>query len=171
MSRDDLENLLRNHLGAELDAQRGRAARQFESRVIEPMRVSLATRNRRLRSLRTWCAVVSAMAACVALGFAVPRLLTQPKLEIAAVTPTAEISVPKTLAPLDGEKPVLEGLRYTSSQRTIDAGPALLSDGVPARRIIRQRVDQLRWRDPATGGRFEIIEPFENDLFVQVHQQ
>ncbi len=78
MSRNDLENLLRDHLADELGAQRGRAERAFRRRVTDPMQRGLAVQSARPSPWAHRMMVGVALAACVALGTVLPRFLASP---------------------------------------------------------------------------------------------
>ncbi len=162
MSRDDLENLLRNHLSGELDSQRGRAARDFDTKVIKPMQLRLEKRNRQWTAMRSWSLLGTAMAACIVVGYTVPHFFRN-------YSPTSEI------ARNESSRPPIEietvGYQQTSVQKSIDAGPVILSDNTPGRKIILQEVKRYNWNEPTTGGRIEIIEPTQKNLYLPVHQQ
>jgi hypothetical protein len=77
MSRDELDDLLRSHLRDKLSGQRGRALRAFEERVTRPMQVRLSRPTRATQRHR-WATTGLAMAACMAVGFVLPRFLSSP---------------------------------------------------------------------------------------------
>ncbi len=81
MSRNDLDNLLRDHLADELGPERGRAEAAFRRRVTDPMQRRLSVPKKREVVDSPWSnrmVVGFALAACVALGTVLPRFLAYP---------------------------------------------------------------------------------------------
>jgi hypothetical protein len=105
MSRDELDDLLRLHLRDKLSGQRGRALRAFEERVTRPMQMRLSRPTRSTRQ-RQWATTALAMAACMAVGFVLPRFLASPGSD--AEWPGASTFNP-SLADYDGPAPRRNG--------------------------------------------------------------
>jgi hypothetical protein len=113
---------------------------------------------------RRWAAAGLAMAACMALGFFVPRFLDRPdnREQIADQVPrpsskTIDVS--------------MASVERTTMLQHVDRGSATLDSGQPARRISQQRIERYRWVDPQTNAQYEYVAPSEQDLLIQMHRQ
>jgi hypothetical protein len=166
MKDDDLDNLLRSHLAGQLDRQRGRAQLAFERQVVAPLQRKEEAESERYRigPARRWGVIALAMAACLALGVALPTFLNRDdSRQIVESDPT-----PPQREPIDVQ---MAGLERTTYLRNVDHGPVILEQGSPARRIRQQRVDRYRWTDPRTNAQYEYTTPSEQELLIEMHRQ
>jgi len=164
MSRDDLDNLLRTHLAGELDRQRGRAARAFTQQVTAPMETREAARPMRIGAWRRWAVTGMAMAACMAVGFLLPRVIDRGD-------ETQQIAQEETKPTPKAINADFASLERTTVLQNVDKGAIILESGHPGRRISQQRVERYRWIDPQTNAQYEYVSPSEQDLLIQMHRQ
>ena len=162
----DFENLLRSHLSSELDAMRGQAARAFAREVTRPMQRQLrrnvwSQHAARFRSkVQHWGTIGLAMAACTALGVVLPRFMgTNDPAPLSTNTDSKIVT------------PSYAGYERTTELQHVDEGNVQLPDGAPARKLRQQRVDSLRYIDPATKEEYEYIIPSERYLVIPSDRQ
>lgn len=164
---DELDNLLRNHLSAELDPMRGQAARLFEREVTRPMQRRLrlnawqGTVYAAGRQIKRFVPMASAMAAAAALGFFVPRWwngIDASKSEVAEV-----LKIPPAK---------LADFEQSSMATHEDHGPFEFPDGKIGRRVHQAQVESARYVDPRTNARTEYyFFPAEQDTVYPAGHQ
>lgn len=171
MTRDDspIDDLLRSHFAGELDRQRGRCERAFLQQVTGPMqrRLDAGVPSRRIIPWRNYSAVGLAMAACMAVGFVLPSVLTRTE------NPTVATGVNDINRPLG---PSVAGSVVSSPEQTTvldnyDAGPLIIDGRPQGRRIRQQKLERIIFTDPATNLQYECFVPSEHDVVVPAVRQ
>ncbi|HEX8341768.1 MAG TPA: hypothetical protein VF624_12735 [Tepidisphaeraceae bacterium] len=145
-----MDNLLRSHLRDQLSGQRGRALQAFEDRVTRPMQVRLSRPTRAARQ-RQWATTLLAMAACVAVGFVLPRFLASP----------ADSGSP---APWPGT-----GFAGDERLRVPEQLSPFTVEGPTSEMLLRSPIHAAPWKGARTVPQFEAIEPSEPSSGWQSH--
>jgi hypothetical protein len=175
---DEIENLLRDHLAAELDTQRGRARRAFEAHVAHVARTGVGGASRapahgvlsRERRARLWVvgAVGTAVAASLAGLWAVPVARTGNSTSVMETTtggaPRAENPGTQPQTPHLVSDPAVywERTEQLVSSVTLDKGTVVVDDDTPVRVIRRVAVERTQWVDPRRGVTVEAVVPHED---------
>lgn len=147
----ELELLLEKHFAGQLDGQLGQAARAFE----EQQRWSL----RRTRVVRFGMAFTGlAAAAAIALTL-IPR--NTPATSAPPVMPIAKTDSP----PVEEPQGALEQVVWS---RTTDLGTVFIDGQTPARRILRERVREVTWTDPAGTRHLKASKPEQDVLLISL---
>jgi hypothetical protein len=168
MTRDDspIDDLLRSHFAGELDRQRGRCERAFLQQVTGPMqrRLDEPAAPLKLPRWRNYSAIGLAMAACVAIGFALPTVLSR---DAAPATVAAE----RAGRPVDATiVSTLSPTEQTTLLDNFDAGPAFEGDR-PVQKIRQQIMQRYVWTDPVTKMQYEYFVPSEQEVFAPAVRQ
>src|SRR5437764_2645389 len=142
-----LESALKRHFNDSLNPQLGRAVSAFESHVAAHPRsvASGSSLIRRDRAWWAWAVSTTAVAASIAVAFAVMTINSQ------RPTPTRTLghnispsSVPTMLA-ITQPTPD-EPVERTVWWRTVDQGTVYADDKTPMRKLLRQQVEELKFR-------------------------
>ena len=162
----DLDLLLRRHLGNELDGQLGRAASGFREHLRRQQQQAPVSssdgpvRGDRARRGGPWMIGVigTTMAAAVAALFVLPGVLS----------PTGPIAGSGGVG--TGRVEPLPAVRvdHTVRSQLYDGGTYMTPDGTPVRRLRRLNLHQMRWYDERSGESSEEVVPSEDVMIYEL---
>jgi hypothetical protein len=166
-----LESLLSRHFSKALDGQLGRAAERFEAEMARGPVASVqpsARWRRPDRAFWAWAGSVTAVAASIALVFAVVRFgPPSPHDSRGSLSHTAPSTAPAgptlvaSTAPAPSEEPIERAMWW----RTIDQGTVYIDD-TPMRQLLRQQVEELKYRGPDGTESVQVNVPREEVMLV-----
>ena len=119
---------------------------------------------RRLYPWRNAGTVGLAMAACVAIGFTLPSVLTSSSDDSVATDGSA-----RPVRPFEGT--VVNAFERSTMLENFDAGSVMIGGRTPAQKIRQQRVDSYIWTDPTTNLKYEFSIPSEQDVLAPAVRQ
>jgi hypothetical protein len=167
-----LAQRLTRHLSAELDPQRGRSAEAFRLYALAEQRTRARADAPAPKPVWrggpwTFTLVGGAVAASIALlvSAAVPFWRT-PTSTGGASAPTRVVS-PSSPVSAPTNPPVVRSDRTTRTH-FYDAGTVYDEQGRPMRRIRRVNVQELRWRNEATGEQVDQVVPSEEEFLYEL---
>ena len=121
-------------------------------------------------AVRRWASIALAMAACTALGFYLPRIISKQS----ARPEVAEATQPAQVPGGNGVKvvaPEFANFEHTTVTRHTDEGAGVTSHGSFGRRIHQQKFDTYRFTVPSTNERYEMTLPSEDEILLPMGQQ
>ncbi len=142
----DLDEVLSRHFQACLEGQLGRASAAFRQ-DLEPR-----------RSWRAWLPLGAAMAACLALAWAMFGHRPAPPKQIGSTLPVPAQEAPAIAAP---QAPVVQAATWS---RMHDDGSAVV-DGQPVRQLRRKLVEEIEWYDAQDGATVRTTVP-QQQIFL-----
>ncbi len=168
MSRNDLEDLIREDLTSKLDPQRGRARTTFDDRVVAPMRTRLDGPALASGRWKTRALVAVAMLACIIAGMGIMYLLNPAKPQ----TPDQPI-LPEQVAetPLTEQLIIPADYQHTTMTHYVDTGATRLANDAPARKVRIEQLDRYTWTDPKSGATFDYVTPAAKEMVLGAHRQ
>jgi hypothetical protein len=148
MEEQDLDELLKGHLAGQLSPHAGASVERFEQEL----------RRLHRRGLRLWVGLtaVGSLAASIVVMLVMvyggnprkPPIIAMPAAD-GPNAPAALVAVERSL-----------------DWRALEEGTVLLENNIPARRVRRQVVEQVRWYDPQEQKYIKTTTPKEDVIFI-----
>jgi hypothetical protein len=147
--RDELEQLLGDHLRRRLDPHIGRAPAAFD------VMAATTPGRRRGGARRIAIATAGLIAAAVAVAWV---------LRPADDRPVAPVVTTREVAPDAGPREIERLVLW----RTIDDGSAVVGDRLPVRKLRHEAVEQVQYYDPQQRATIRVTVPVVRNVMVQM---
>jgi len=163
------DELLRRHFAEQLDGQVGAAAERFRRHIssangnaASPAPLRIDSSSRPSNGNRNNGPRFGSMWAIGIIGSAMAAALTLVSMRH-AIVPTSRPAILKPhrsgdVIP-DGPPQPVQQASLDVSWKTVDQGLVPLEDGTPARRLLQQRTDTLKWYDKKRNAQIEYTVP------------